>query len=324
MELVGIARNPVPSGANVGYFPGANGINIRYVIWPRTADERRGTVCLFGGRTEFIEKYFETITDLRRRGFHVATMDWRGQGGSDRILRNPRKGHVDDYADFDHDLRQFMNEIVLPDCPAPFFGLGHGMGGHILLRSATTKTCWFDRLVLCSPMIDLLPEMMASPFSRVQIEASVLFGLGDTLAAGGSSELEAVGPFNANRLTSDRLRYERIRDVLLAAPQLGIGSPTMGWTHATCRSIVQLNHPYFAGEIKVPVLIVAAGSDTQMSIRATERFASRIKNGHLIVLAGTRHEILQERNELRDQFWAAFDVYVPGSNRTMTAGHLGL
>jgi lysophospholipase len=324
MELVGIARNPVPSGATVGTFPGANGINIRYAIWPRTADERRGTVCLFSGRTEFIEKYFETITDLRRRGFHVATMDWRGQGGSERILGNQRKGHVDDFADFDNDLRQFMNEIVLPDCPAPFFGMAHSMGGHILLRSATTKTCWFDRIVLCAPMIDTLPEMSASFWLRFRIEVSVLFGLGDTLIPGGSSDLWETEAFDERRLTSDRLRYERIRDVLLAAPQLGIGSPTMGWTHAACRSIMQLNNPAFAATIKVPVLIVAAGSDTVVSIRATERFASRVKNCHLIVLAGARHEILQERDELRDQFWAAFDVYIPGSNRTMTAGHLGI
>lgn len=324
MELVGIARNPVPSGATVGSFPGANGINIRYAIWPRTAEERRGTVCLFGGRTEFIEKYFETITDLRRRGFHVATMDWRGQGGSERILGNPRKGHVDDFADFDADLRQFMNEIVLPDCPAPFFGMAHSMGGHILLRSATSKTCWFDRIVLCSPLIDTVPELVPSTWLRFRIEVTVLFGMGDMFIPSGSSDLWETGPFDETRLTSDRLRYERIRDVLMAAPQLGIGSPTMAWTLAASRSIMQINNPAFAAAIKVPVLIVAAGNDTVVSTRATERFASRVKNSHLIVLSGARHEILQERDDLRDQFWAAFDAYIPGSNRTMTAGHLGI
>lgn len=324
MELVGIARNPVPSGATVGSFAGKNGINIRYAIWPRTADERRGTVCLFGGRTEFIEKYFETITDLRRRGFAVATMDWRGQGGSDRVLRNPRKGHVDTFEDFDSDLRQFMNDIVLPDCPAPFFGMAHSMGGHLLLRSAITKTCWFDRIVLCAPLIDTRPEMTRSGWLRFRIEVSVLFGMGDMFIPGGNGDLWETEPFDDTRLTSDRLRYERVRDVLTAAPQLGIGSPSIGWTHAASRSIMMINNPAFAATIKVPVLIVAAGNDTVVSTRATESFASRVKNAHLIVLSGARHEILQERDELREQFWAAFDAYIPGSNRTMTAGHLGI
>ena len=43
-----------------------------------------------------------------------------------------------------------------------------------------------------------------------------------------------------------------------------------------------------------------------------------------LVIAGAKHEILQERDEIRDQFWAAFDAYVPGSNRTMSESHLGL
>ena len=160
MELVGIARNPVPSGAIPGSFLSRDGVTIRYALWPRTADKRLGTVCLFTGRGEFIEKYFETISDLRRRGFAVACMDWRGQGGSDRLLKNARKGHVEDFADYARDLAQFMSNIVLPDCPAPYYGMAHSMGGHILLRSALTKVCWFDRIILSAPMIDILPELM--------------------------------------------------------------------------------------------------------------------------------------------------------------------
>lgn len=179
MELVGIARNPVPSGAIPGSFVARDGVTIRYALWPRTAETRLGTVCLFGGRSEFIEKYFETISDLRSRGFAVAMMDWRGQGGSDRLLKNPYKGHVEDFANYDRDLGQFMSEIVLPDCPAPFYGMAHSMGGHILLRSALTKVCWFDRIILCAPMIDILPELTRATALRYLVELAVLLGLGD-------------------------------------------------------------------------------------------------------------------------------------------------
>src|SRR5579864_6726389 len=115
-ELVGITRNPVPHGAVAGYFTARDGITLRFARWDTTAERRLGTICLFQGRTEFIEKYFETIADLRRRGFAVATMDWRGQGGSARLLRNPIKGHADNFAHHDEDVRRFMTEIVLPDC----------------------------------------------------------------------------------------------------------------------------------------------------------------------------------------------------------------
>jgi lysophospholipase len=323
MELVGIARNPVPSGAAPGVMLARDGVNIRYCLWPRTAEQRLGTVCLFTGRGEFIEKYFETITDLRRRGFAVAMMDWRGQGGSDRALRNPSKGHIEDFSQYDNDLRQFMNEIVLPDCPAPFYGMAHSMGGHVLLRSALTKVCWFDRLILCAPMIDIVQEVTNSTLTRLVIEGLVIIGLGDMFIPGGSSKPWELGPFDDNRLTSDRLRYERIRDVLEAAPWVGLGSPTIGWVHAAARSILQINALGFGSFIKVPTLIVAAGNDTVVSTRAIERFATRVKTCRHLVIAGARHEILQERDEIRDQFWAAFDAYIPGSNRTLTDAQIG-
>ena len=324
MELVGIARNPVPNGAVPGSFTAYDGVKIRYAIWPRTAERALGTVCLFGGRTEFIEKYFETVSDLRHRGFAVATMDWRGQGGSDRLLRNKRKGHVETFQDFDRDLAQFMSEIVLPDCPAPFYGMAHSMGGHILLRSATTKMCWFDRIMLSSPMVDIEPALTASPFLRLFVESLVLVGLGDLYIPGGTAAPWELQPKESNRLTSDVLRLERVQDVLKAAPWLGLGSPTFGWVQAASRSIMQINAFQFASAIRVPTLIVAAGNDSVVSMRAVETFAGRAKNCQLLVVAGAKHEILQERDELREQFWAAFDAYVPGSNRTMGDRHIGL
>jgi lysophospholipase len=324
MELFGIARNPIPSGATPGMMVARDGVKIRYCIWPRTTERSRGTVCLFTGRSEFIEKYFETVGDLRRRGFAVAMMDWRGQGGSDRLLRNPSKGHIEDFAQYDGDLRQFMSEIVLPDCPAPFFGMAHSMGAHILLRSAVTKVCWFDRLILSTPMIDVIRGAIHSPGLRLGVEALVLIGLGDFFIPGGEARPWELRAFDGNRLTSDRLRYERIRDVLEAAPWLGIGSPTIGWVHAAFRSIMQVDAMSFAAAIKVPTLIIAAGNDTVVSTRAIERFATRVKSCRHLVIAGARHELLQERDEIRDQFWAAFDAYIPGSNRTLAESHLGL
>jgi lysophospholipase len=324
MDLVGIARNPVPSGAIPGRFTARDGVGIRYALWPRTADQRLGTVCLFGGRGEFIEKNFETISDLRRRGFAVATMDWRGQGGSDRLLQNPRKGHVEDFADYDRDLGQFMSEIVLPDCPAPYYGMAHSMGGHILLRSALSKMCWFDRIILSAPMIDVAREIVNAPALRYLVEAQALIGLGDAFIPGGGPEPSEQGPFESNEVTSDRTRHERVSDILKTAPWLGVGAPTLGWVNAAARSITRINTFGFAASVRVPLLIVAAGNDTVVSTRAIELFAPRVKTCRHLVIAGAKHELLQERDAIRDQFWAAFDAYVPGSNRTMSEAHIGL
>ena len=122
MKLISIPANPVPDGAVTGMLKTPDGVSIRFARWPPPSG-RKGTVCIFNGRTEFIEKYFEVARELHARGFAVATIDWRGQGLSERLLRDTRKGHVTNFAKYVIDLETFMREVVLPDCPPPLFAL---------------------------------------------------------------------------------------------------------------------------------------------------------------------------------------------------------
>src|SRR6476646_5726833 len=106
MRLVSIPANPAPEDAVSGTVKTPDGVNLRCARW-LPPPSRKGTVCVFQGRAEFIEKYFETVRDLRARGFAVATIDWRGQGLSDRVLSNPRKGYVGSFSEYDLDLESF-------------------------------------------------------------------------------------------------------------------------------------------------------------------------------------------------------------------------
>ena len=124
MTLISIPANPVPEDVITGTLRTRDGAALRFARWSPPPG-RRGTVCVFQGRAEFIEKYFETVRDLQARGFAVATLDWRGQGMSQRRLANRRKGYVRSFADYDVDLETFVREVVLPDCPPPVFALGH-------------------------------------------------------------------------------------------------------------------------------------------------------------------------------------------------------
>jgi lysophospholipase len=272
-------------------------------------------VCLFGGRTEYIEKYFETISDLRQRGFAVATLDWRGQGGSSRSLRNGLKGHVENFSEYDADLAQFMSEVVLPDCPPPFFALAHSMGANILLRAACARDCWFERMVFTAPMIRL--GKGTTPLGLIDglAQLGVFFGLGDAYLPGVKDEALGLGPFEGNPLTSDRRRFERNRLILQAAPQLALGGPTIGWVRAAAQSMQMINGFGFPPKVHVPVLIIAAGEDRVVSNLAIEELAMQLKAGARVVIDGARHELLQEREGLREQVWAAFDAFVPGTKQ---------
>ncbi|ALK10329.1 alpha/beta fold hydrolase [Blastochloris viridis] len=310
MELFPTPSNPVPSGAVCGRIVARDGVGLRFARFPATKS-CRGTVCLFGGRTEQAEKYFETIADLRRRGFAVATLDWRGQGGSDRLLKDPRKGFVRAFDDYELDLEVFIREVVYPDCPPPYFALAHSMGGAILIRAAKHSRRWFDRTVAVSPMIRIRLPAYDAAWRTVRLLRA--FGLGRLLVPGGKPGDVMRRPFDGNKLTSDSARYARNAEIIELHPDLGLGAPTVAWVDEAFRAAAEFADPAYPSTLRHPILIVAAGNDEVVSTLATDRFAIRLLGGAGLVIPGARHEILQERTAVREQFWAAFDAFVPGS-----------
>jgi lysophospholipase len=311
MNLVSTPANPVPDDVVVAALKTPDGVNLRFARWAPPPG-RKGTVCIFPGRTEFIEKYFETVRDLRARGFAVTVLDWRGQGLSDRPLRNRRKGHVRNFSQYDLDLATFMSEVVLPDCPPPLFAIGHSMGASILIRAAHHGQRWFDRIVLTAPMI-ALTGARAAFMSRVTVRSLRMIGLGSAFIPSGDDAMAGTEPFISNKVTSDPVRYARNAAILEAEPALGVGSPTNAWASAAFSAMRAFSDPVYAASIRQPILMVAAGRDEIISTAAIEDFATVLRAGSHLIVAGAKHELLMELDRYRAQFWAAFDAFVPGT-----------
>jgi len=311
MTLVSIPANPVPEDVVTGTITTPDGAELRFARWAPPAG-RKGTVCVFSGRSEMIEKYFETVRDLRERGFAVAMIDWRGQGHSSRRLRDPRKGYVRDFSDFEIDVETFVQQVVLPDCPPPYFALAHSMGGAVMLRLAHAGKRWFDRMVLSAPMIDL-PGRRTSFVTRTLLRTMRLLGQGGRYVPGGSDALTGTESFINNPFTSDPVRYARNAAIFEEDPTLGIGSPTVAWADTAFRAMHTFRGVNYPSEIRQPILMLAASNDSIVSTAAIEEFAYHLRAGSHLVIAGSRHEILQEQDRYRGQFWAAFDAFVPGT-----------
>jgi lysophospholipase len=311
MKLVSIPANPVPDNVVTGAIKTRDGVSLRFARWAPPPG-RKGTVVLLQGRAEYIEKYFETVRDLRARGFAVAAFDWRGQGLSDRALSDRRKGYVRNFGDYIVDLEAVMDQVVLPDCPPPYFAIAHSMGGAIAIRACHDGSRWFERLVLSAPLIALPSRRMlglAAPLARTLR----LLGRGGAYVPAGDRAAIGSDGFLGNVLTSDPVRFARNAAILEEAPDLGLGAPTVAWADCALRQMKQFKQSGYATRIRQPLLLVAAGHDQVVSTAAIESFGTNLLAGRHLILAGSRHEILQEQDQYRAQFWAAFDAFVPGT-----------
>jgi lysophospholipase len=167
-------------------------------------------------------------------------------------------------------------------------------------------------MVLSAPMIDLPGYRTALP-TRMLLRFLRLTGQGGRYIPGGSDALSGSESFVNNPFTSDPVRFARNAAILEEDPTLGIGSPTVAWADTAFRAMHTFRGANYPSEIRQPILMLAASNDSIVSTAAIEEFAYHLRAGSHLVIAGSKHEILQEQDRYRAQFWAAFDAFVPGT-----------
>lgn len=307
MELHHTPENPLPEGARCVALRTPDGIALRAMRAGNGGP--RGTIVLIGGRGDFMERYFETMRDLIAMGFDVASVDLRGQGGSQRINGDPYRGYVKTFAHYDTDIRTLMRDLVLPACHAPYLALGHSTGGHILLRLLRRES-WFTKVVLCSPLIGIVYGSWPRPIAATLVFAANLAGLGWMFLPGQNRRPLGRSDFSRNPLTSDPWRWNRDSGILERAPHLGLGGPTFAWLQAARRSVASIRAMGRRHELKSPVLILASGSDRVVDNDAIRALARRVPGIAACFVPGAQHELLSESTPVRRQFLAAFESFV--------------
>ncbi|MBL8572576.1 MAG: alpha/beta hydrolase [Hyphomicrobiaceae bacterium] len=313
MDLIDHPDNPLPPGGKAVAIDTSDRRRLRAARFlPEAGGQIRGTVVVLQGRTEFIEKYAETIADLLARRFAVVLFDWRGQGGSERLLNDPQRGFVEDFREYDRDFEAVVKQLVLPDCPPPYFALAHSTGGNVFLRMEPVMRHRFSRAVLTAPLLGL--GDYGAPQGVIEAVAGVfeVLGLGDRYVLGGGPHTISRMAFEGNPLTSDAGRFARFHAIANAAEHLSIGAATWTWVKAACRSMAFVTDPVRATGCRTPMLIIESDADRIVSRAAIEAVLPHLRLARRLIIPGARHEILMERDSLRAQFWAAFDAFVPG------------
>lgn len=302
-----------PAGGEAVLLEAADGLMVRAVFFRPPVEPSRGTIFVLPGRAEFIEKYGEVFERLLARSFAVAALDWRGQGGSERQLRNPRKGHVEDFDDYLLDLDALVVATKARAMPEPYGLLAHSMGGAIALLALMREPTVFARAVLSAPMI-AVAGLKTQTGARILARVLSGLGLSGLFVPGGGRLSIMEQPFDGNPLTSDPDRYARAALWLASATDLAIGDPTIGWIDAAFEAMMRFDEPAFGLTNRTPVLMLLAGHDEVVGTRAAAALANRVRAASAIELRGARHEIMMESDAIQAEFWAAFDAFMRFGN----------
>jgi lysophospholipase len=288
-----------PADAVAFWLTAADGVRIRVALWNRTG--AKGTVLLLPGRTEYVEKYGRTAGDLAAAGFATLSVDWRGQGLSDRALGDRMVGHVGDFAEFQADFNAMLVFARIQNLPQPFFLMTHSMGGCIglrcLVRGAPVQAAAFS-----APMLGILMADWMRPAANILSSASRWFGFHHHYAPGTNARTYVVeAPFQGNTLTTDPEMWDYMRRQCLTHPDLALGGPSYGWLKAAldeCADLAALPSPAY------PMLCALGTNERIVDTRPIHDRMARWPGGQLQMVDGAEHEVLMEKPAIRATFIA--------------------
>ena len=282
-----------------------DGLRIRAAVWgAETAT--KGTIVLFPGRTEFIEKYGMTAAAFAARGYATLVVDWRGQGLSDRLLDDRALGHVGAFADYQLDVAALLSLARQLDLPKPMSLFAHSMGGCIGLR-ALIDGLEVTSAAFTGPMwgIALMPTKRYAAWIGSTVMQTL--GLGTTIAPGTVPQTYVLAnPFDDNMLTKDAQMFELMKRQVERYPDLALGGPTMGWLNLAlheCRALRAHPTP------NVPSLCFLGTNERIVDIEAIHDRMSRWGGGELVKVDDGEHEIAMEGPATRKMLFDRCDAF---------------
>jgi len=274
-----------------------DGISIAYDIFK--AENEKAVALFLTGRAEYFLKYEPFFNHLNNEGITVFAMDHRGQGASERMLENQKKGYVEKFDHFIDDAAYFLKTKVTSEKKndKPLFSISHSMGGAVsfLLEE---KLKIFDKMVFTSPMWGI--NFGHVPENIIHFLAKLFCALGkDKEFVPGKKEYDSNAPFENNDLTHSLENFEKQVDFLKYNPDFTLGGPTNRWVVESIEAMKKIEK--ISPEFLTETLLLQAGADTVVDNLRQDKVLGNIKNGTKFVIEGALHEILNEEKVYYDQ-----------------------
>ncbi|MFN3263246.1 MAG: alpha/beta fold hydrolase [Pikeienuella sp.] len=278
---------------------------IRAAVWEGSG---RGVALIFQGRSEYIEKYGRVVSALVGRGFAVATLDWRGQGLSDRALEDPLKGHVGEFAAYQRDVDAFLALPEIAGLPGPRVLFCHSMGGCIGMRALLDERVSPVATVMSAPMLGIEMTPMLRFAAETMVALSRRFGFESAYAPAPNAKQPYVlsQPFEGNLLTGDREHFEWFVKHLEAEPGFALAGPTLRWLGSALEETEALAMAIPPGG---PMLVGLGGEEKVVSAETVRAFVARAPDCRLIEFPHARHELFVETEAVRARLWRRIDRF---------------
>ena len=302
---------PGPEGGCAYWAMTSDDKRIRVASWP--LDAAKGTVLMFPGRTEYIEKYGQTATEFAKRGLAMMAIDWRGQGLADRLLDDPLVGHVEAFSDYQKDVAAMMRAARELSLPRPYFLVAHSMGGCIGLR-AVMEGLGVQAAAFSGPMWGIYIKPHLRPMAHVLSTVMPRIGQGHGMPPGSLKDAyPLIEPFEDNMLTTDPEMYEMMRQQLRAHPELSLGGPSYVWLR---EALAETKHLAGRPAPNVPAVTWLGSNERIVDVGRIHDRMESWKGGRLEIVPNGEHEVLMESAPLRD---AMFDGLAKHFLETVTA-----
>lgn len=297
-----------PEGGQAWWVTTSDGVRVRIGGWKR--DNAKGTVLIFNGRTEYIEKYGRNAHDFLANGFNVMSIDWRGQGLADRLIDDERAGHVCKFSDYQRDVAAMMEHAEELGFGGPYFLIGHSMGGIIGFR-AVFEGLKVEAAVFSGPMWGIKLPLLFRPSARLIARVAVAIGKGRHYVLTGSPDSYVdTNEFEGNELTNDPSMFAYLQNQVRSVPRFALGSPTMKWLR---NAFEEIDFIQSAKAPDVPCMTYLGGEEDIVNVNKVRARAANWPGAKLIEIPGGRHEMLMDTPELRgkitNDICAFFDAH---------------
>lgn len=275
-----------------------DGLKLNFIAFNKSSSHK--TLVILPGRTEPTSKYAELVYDLKDLDFNIYLLDHRGQGASDRLLKDSHKGHVKHFRDYISDLSGWMNEVVLPETIGQErFLIAHSMGGAIAVEYLSQNKNVFKKAILSAPMLELNTKPYKEGVARLLSGALTLIGQGTKYAPDRGPYVPSEDTFEKNEVTHSQVRFDMMKAIFVNEPELALGGPTNRWVNQSLKITKKIDS--IAPQIETPLLMLQAGMDLIVKLGRQDEFCSKSLSCQKIHFPQSHHEILQEKDLIRDE-----------------------